>query len=208
MPDSGIEDTILLNCAVIPPPDVRALIAQLGKQLPPDTPYVVDGVQFHPHLTLYMARFPTAALEQVVELLARTLRTQAPPRVVSTRLNVTPGRFVEVLADRTEELLGLHTAVVEALAPHRHSPGEPVHEDYFGVYDARQQAMARRYGYDLALDLYRPHITVGRLRSPKQVLSRLRGETFNFPVTDVGLFIANSDGAAVDPVARYRFDDV
>lgn len=199
-----LTETALLNVAIIPSDDVASDVALLSRDLQRHGGiFEIDNTNRFAHLTIYMARFSSDKLHMVQQALSdlTQLRQMA---LQHTGFHLTPGDYYEVSYNRTPELLALHTAITHALSSMRYSPGSPIREEYFGIYSPEQQRNAENCGYDLADDLYRPHITITRLGG-KPVLSTLEAldDDLSFQAVEIGLFLADNLGAATKRISTY-----
>lgn len=187
--------TMLCNISIIPPANVGAAVVGLSRRLADNGAlFEIDNADRHAHLTLYMARFPRATVEELLLRVKMALADLAPIRLEHDGYFCTPGSYYEVSYRRASQLLTAHGTITRAVRSLRSR--EPVVEDYYGPYSAEQQANVRRHGYDLAGALYRPHITITRFPA------RLSGELpvaagdLSFTATTIGVFQADQLGAA------------
>lgn len=202
--------TQLLNVAIIPPHNVIAAAVELSSEARSiGGSFQIDNISRFAHLTLYMARIERSQLTAVrgaVQELATSLQQHV---IKHTGYFVTPGSYYEISYARTPELLAVHTAITESVAPFRFSPGDPVVETYFGKYSHSQALNAKEWGYDLAGELYRPHITLThfpeQLRRDELPTSRA---DLSFTATQIGLFEADHMGAARKLTATIDLLDV
>ncbi|MFL6123749.1 2'-5' RNA ligase family protein [Actinophytocola sp.] len=196
--DKGLDaTTTLLNVAVAPPAPVVGAVVEMSRELAGRGGlFELDNHSRHPHLTLYMARFDIGNLDEIRARLRDAVRGVRPFRVVHCGYHVTPGNYHEISYTRDETLCGVHEKITNALRGRRYSPGRPVVEDYFGEYSAAQQANARDVGYDLAGELYRPHITLTRVKEGVTAEPLAVRADLSFTASTVGLFEADRLGAA------------
>lgn len=198
MIDSVASNTVLLNIALIPSDEISAEVQILSRELSSQGAlFEVDGQSRFAHLTVYMARFDSDRVDEVRRRLLDCIPDLPAMSMRHTGYFFTEGRYYEVSYDRSAELVNLHEKVIDQIQLVRHSPGHPVIEGYFGSYREKQQVNAQETGYDLARDLYRPHITITRFETipdPAE-LSRARKD-LSFTAHRVGLFVADDQGAA------------
>jgi hypothetical protein len=196
--------TAILNVAIIPPPTVEAEVAKLSSHLCQSGGlFEVDGSARLAHMTLYMARFPEAQVGPVIAKLANVARCGIRFFARHTGFFVTPGKYYEISYAKNESLVSLHDAVTKELLPLRFSPGAPVIEEYFGAYSAAQRDQAQASGYDLAGDLYRPHITITRFADSPDSGLPCPPVDLSFSVDKFGLFYADRFGSVVQTLARF-----
>lgn len=199
-------DTILLNVAVIPSADVSAAAVMLSQELHTlGGIFQLDGVDRFAHLTLYMARFARSDLARVQAALSVALGELETIRLTQNGYFVTPGGYYEISYLRSPSLIHVHDKVTRALRTLRFSPGHPVAESYFGIYTSEQQQNAQKTGYDLAGDLYRPHVTLTRFDNVPDInVLPTAGSNLSFTATRIGSFEADSMGAARKHIAEFK----
>jgi hypothetical protein len=205
-------DTLLLNLAVIPPDDVAAAAITLSQRTARlGGLFELDGKSRHAHLTLYMARFLRSSIEDVQSAICKMLPSIERQRVTHSGYELTPQGYYEISYAKTLELRGLHDRATLELHTIRYRRAEPIIEDYFGEYRGRVRSNVETWGYDLANELYRPHITLtrfvdsGRAVQPAS-LPRPRGD-LSFTLEQLGLFCADSLGTARGMLSRFSLDE-
>jgi hypothetical protein len=197
--------TTLLNVAILPPDPASAEAASLSDQLHRRGGlFRIDGLRRFAHLTVYMARFATSDVGPVLEKTATLLAAQRPFPVRHTGYHLTAGDYYEVSYERSAALMSLHETVVDGLRGLRFSPGAPVVEEYFGPYSPEQRRNAETTGYDLAHDLYRPHVTITRFAGRPEIALPTAATDLSFPATTIGLFTADPLGAVTKNLATWR----
>lgn len=197
--------TVLLNVAVIPSAETAGEIEALSEELSNrGALFKIDGRTKHAHLTLYMARFSADRISDVKNRLGRTVDELEPVSMNHTGYFVTNGRYYEASYERNDELMRMHEAVIGALSDARYSPGAPVVESYFGDYNDQQRKNAEELGYDLAGELYRPHITITRFGVLPEIADLPRsGRDLSFAASRLGLFVADENGAATHLISVF-----
>lgn len=196
-------ETLLLNIAIIPSDYVALAALDLSRQtLSQDGLFCLDDITRFSHITLYMARFQKDQVNNIIaesKSLVSGFRQQFLKQV---GYFVTAGDYYEISYERAPGLLEMHEATTQRLAPFRCNPRNPHREEYFGAYSNEQRINAIKWGYDLAGNLYRPHITITRF---PEGFSRLRElpkapNSLSFTATKIGLFEADNLGAARRPI--------
>jgi 2'-5' RNA ligase len=162
-----LTQTAILNISLLPSLTVAERLIRESAALETDALFTLNAATRIPHLTLYMARFDGRDLLRASDLAAEVFCQAPPVSVDSLGLHRTSGNYVEFLYKPTMELAMLHSAIVSALAPLRFIPGDftAYREEYFGPYTGEQRSNVESVGYDLAHELFRPHITLARLSS-------------------------------------------
>lgn len=196
--DTQKPDTLLLNVAIIPPENIAAAASKLSREAQAlGGSFQVDNADRFAHITLYMARFRRSELDRVrlaFQELDGSLHQHA---IQHTGYFVTADGYYEVSYARTPALLAAQEIVTKSVGAFRFSPGSPVREAYFGRYSRQQQLNAREWGYDLAGELYRPHVTLTRFPGgPARESLPVAAGDLSFTAARIGLFEADQLGAA------------
>ena len=198
-------ETTLLNVAILPPTSTAAEVERLSAALQSHGGlFRIDGKQRFAHLTLYMARFANSNIDSVVAEAARFAKVHGACTLDHTGFYLTQGNYYEVSYARSEVMTKLQQGAADSLLPLRYSPGRPRVEDFFAPYSKRQREQAERSGYDLAGDLYRPHITMTRFAEPPTHTLPCPKIDLSFSATTIGLFRADSLGAATEALGSWR----
>jgi len=202
-PAPGRADSVLLNVAILPPPAVSSPIIALSRELAGHGGlFTLDGVDRMAHMTVYMARFPAAAVPALVARLTALTANMARVHLEQCGYFATAGNYYEVSYTLTDDLVAVQSATSDALADLRYRPGDPVVEPYFEPYTPAQRANAEATGYDLAAALYRPHISITKFDHPPEHTPAAAGD-LSFELDTLGLFIADDWGAARRQLATF-----
>src|SRR3989344_3133375 len=157
------KDSVIINVCVIPSQDVGNQCIQLSQSLKSEsTMFVLDGKSKFAHMTVFMARFANNEISNVLNATEKALKNANSFLCEHTGYFMTAGRYLEVSYRKSKEFMGLHELLIDSLKNFRINPNNPFEEGYFTPYTEEQQKNAKETGYDLALNLYRPHITLTR----------------------------------------------
>lgn len=164
MNDAPPKSTIV-NVCILPPAEVSSQCVQLSQSLASDdTLFTLNGISKFAHMTIFMARFADSEISHVLRATKLALSRAHPFFCEHMGYFMTAGRYLEASYRRSGELTVLHESLIDALSPYRLNPGNPFEEAYFAPYTEEQQKNAKETGYDLAHNLYRPHITLTRYK--------------------------------------------
>jgi hypothetical protein len=203
-PRADIETT-LLNVAILPPMSTAAEVERLSATLQTQGGlFRIDGKQRFAHLTLYMARFANLNIDSAVAEAAKFAKEHRSGTLDHTGYYLTQGNYYEVSYARSQGVLKLQQGASDSLLPLRHSPGHPRIEEFFAPCSTRQREQAERTGYDLAGDLYRPHITITRFAEPPTRALPSPKVDLSFSATTIGLFRADDLGAVTEALGIWR----
>lgn len=199
-------NSTLINVCVIPPKGVASQCVRLAQKLKADsTMSALDGKEKFAHMTLYMARFPDEAIEKVISSVEQALKGATRFACDHTGYFLTQGRYIEVSYQKTSQFLALQELLIDKVAPLRLNPGNPFEEAYFTPYTEEQRKNAQETGYDLARNLYRPHVTLARYKDD-HVSEKFPGfatSKLSFVLAKVCVYKADDNGAVYEQLAEF-----
>ena len=207
--DTKPQNSTIINVCVIPSVEAGNKCVQLSQLLKSDgTMFVLDGKSKFAHMTVFMFRVKDSKIESVIEAVDKILENQKSflCNQASPGFFMTKGRYYEVSYQKTPEFVALHENLVKALSPIRINPGNPFEEGYFTPYTEEQQKNAKETGYDLALNLFRPHVTLTRYFEGKvpETEPDLPVANLSFQLGKVCVFKADDNGAVYEKLAEFE----
>ncbi len=158
--------------------------------------FVLGNGKF-PHMTVFMACFANGLVPQVIEATERVLRSADSFYCEHSGYFMTEGRYLEISYRRSPECISLYGQLIHKLAPLRITPGHPYEEGYFTPSTAEQRRNVEETGYDLARNLYRPHVTLTRYKEgtlPKEFPAFPKA-SLSFNLTEVCIYEADDNRA-------------
>lgn len=197
-----MDNSVLLNVCMLPTQSVKQQCIAISQSINEELVRFKLGAELFPHATLYMARFPEESVIEVAQAVQSAAGGFSPTFLKHSGYYLTEGNYLEVSYQRTPELLALHSAVIDSLKQFRVSPGQPLIESYYGPYNKAQQRNVEETGYDLAYDLYRPHITLTRYKEncvPDE-FSALPAAKLSFTLPKIALYKADENGAVYEEI--------
>ena len=150
----------LLNVVIQPPPAIRQAAIALSGELAmrEKAHFVLDGKEFHPHVTLYKAHVPRSSVEKVLE---QVVDLADHPALLCRFGGIESGRgYILVRLVRSGPLDMLHAQIISAVNPLR-VPGARVRVTR-DLTSAEEKNNAL-YGHPNVLDTFSPHMTIVRL---------------------------------------------
>lgn len=163
-----------------------------------------DGVCY-PHVSVYMLQLKTESLDQAKTLLEGVARTYSPLQLTAQRYDQNEG-YIDADYKKIPELSGLQDEVIKAL--------NPIRDGMRAKDKARMQeadGLARenyeKFGWKSIGDLYRPHMTLSRLKDGDTRVQELLGSFTQFSGTfmKLGLFEMGDNGTAVRKIFEIEF---
>jgi Protein of unknown function (DUF1045) len=199
-----------VNIAIVPPTEVVSeLVASVASRLDLlDTDFVVDGAQRGFHLTLYMGMAPADIADPAhrAELVTLADHLVGRPAVHCdpVSLSLTANGYLEIAYEKTQALLELQGAVVEALAPLMAAASSgPAAVPEAHLSDTERANLAR-FGYEFVGDQFRPHITVARFSPSASItLPPFERDRYRFLARELAAAQADAAGSAITRLATF-----
>lgn len=200
------KDSVIINVCVIPSQDVGDKCVELSQSLKSDsTMFVLDGKNKFAHITVFMARFANGEVPNVLNATGKILKGANSFLCEHTGYFMTEGRYLEISYRKSKEFLDLHKLIINNLKDYRINPNNPFEEGYFTPYTEEQQKNARETGYDLAHNLYRPHITLTRYRQDEvpKIFSAFAPAELSFHLNKICIYKADDNGAVYEKFGEF-----
>lgn len=200
------KNSTIINVCIIPNNTAGDTCIELSQSLKShNTAFVLDGKNKFAHMTVFMARFENSEIDNVLSAVKESLKNFNGFLCEQTGYFLTAGRYLEVSYFKSKEFIDLHELLIKNLKNYRINPGEPFEEGYFTPYTSEQQKNTRETGYDLAHDLYRPHITLTRYKentAPKNIPD-FPPNNLSFQLNKICIYEANDNGAVNKKLAEF-----
>jgi|SRR5581483_833290 2'-5' RNA ligase len=196
----------IINICIIPNEAVAVRCVLLSQSLASgSTLFALDGSRFA-HMTVFMARFANESIQKVVDNVEAALKPVSTFRCQHAGYFLTEGRYLEISYRRSPELIRLHESIINHVSRFRINPGDPYEEGYFTPYTEEQQQNARETGYDLARNLFRPHITLTRYREGgvPSAFPALPETMLSFELSRVCVYKADDNGAVYERMHEFH----
>ena len=159
---------IRLNTALKLPDDVEREVIKLSREIGQnnDSFFILDGVQFYPHITIYSPEYPESNFNKALKIVEGIANQTKKIELNFLSLESHDG-YIGICFETSPEIKNLHKEVVgklnllrEGSVRKKYKQGSDYHMDF-----SRQQLKnIARYGYPDAMNLYHPHLTIIRLR--------------------------------------------
>lgn len=198
-------NSTLLNICLIPDERVSKTCEVISQSLhPEDVMFTLGGDKFA-HMTVFMARFADNNVDKVIESVKQAVGSVRLFECVHTGYFMTEGRYLEVSYRKSPSFMQLHEALIDSLAGLRINPGKPYEEGYFTPYTEEQRRNAEETGYDLANNLFRPHITLTRYEDGKVpvLFPAFPEANLSFGLSRMCVYKADDNGAVYEKLAEF-----
>lgn len=197
-----------LNIVLFPDEKTRQTVIGWSNDLSQkfDTYFVLDGINFNPHITLYQARYPVKNQSEIFDKLRNLVDKTDSFTVTMTRLSEHWG-FIFADVEVSPQLRTIHDSVVDSLNELREGEIASTVKELTDLTKEQKDAVDK-YGYIYAKDTFTvPHITLTRLKDPKQADKALRSlETlspFSFVARTLAIAPTAEHGTCPQPIKTF-----
>lgn len=200
------KNSVIINVCVIPSDEVGKQCIEISQSLKSEgTIFMLDGKNKFAHMTVYMARFSNNQVSNVLKSVERALKGANSFACEHTGYFMTTGKYLEVSYRKSKSFMDLHELLINSLKNYRINPGNPFKEDYFTPYTEEQQKNAKETGYDLAYNLYRPHITLTRYQEGHalEFFPAFPSVKLSFRLNKICVYKADDNGAVYEQLKEF-----
>lgn len=189
---------VRLNTAFTPPKEVSGKAIELSRAISSEVEsyFVLDGIQFHPHITIYPLEYPEENILKVLGIVERTVKSIEPVKFQYKRLETHQG-YIGVEFEHFSQIQKIHEGIVNALNPLREGYIREKYNDYQMEFTSNQLESIRRYSYPDAMALYNPHLTITRLKDEneaEEILSTIKWDIPEFIIDKIGVYKTGEHG--------------
>lgn len=171
-----------------------------------DSFFTLKYGEFYPHMSLYMFQLDGADIPRIEEVLTQVANATKAIRATATNYSLGPGfrvGYVDPEYEASNELKTLQDKVVDTVNPIRAGMRE---SDIAKMQDATGIKLENleKYGYPAIGELFRPHVTLTRLKEHVPEVLELLPEdiaTFSGLFDRIGLFEMGVNGTCVREIA-------
>ena len=158
--------------------------------------FVLDGIQFYPHITIYSPEYPEKNLDEVLEKISEIVSNIEKVNLTLKEIGGGQG-FISIKFDYTPELKKIHEEIVLKLNPLRdsHTMEKYTADDYKMKLTTEKQENIRKYGYPSSMSLYSVHLTIIRLED--ELLAKTISEGIKWDIPEF----------TIDKIAVYKMGE-
>lgn len=200
------KNSVIINICITPPQDIDNQCVQLSQLLKSgSTMFILDGKSKFAHMTVFMARFAISEVSNVLSATEKALKNVNSFLCEHTGYFMTAGRYLESSYRKSKEFMDLHELLIDRLKNLRINLNNPFKEEYFTPYTEEQQQNAKETGYDLAHNLYRPHITLTRYKENEvpKVFPAFASAELSFQLSKVCVYKADDNGVVYEKLGEF-----
>lgn len=203
------EKYIRLNTVLKPPEKIAEKIIALSQEIGKNqaAEFILDGRNFFPHLTLYSPEYPLNRLNDVVEKVKILAKQMPPIKMEYSGLRSGQG-FIVLDFALTPAIKEMHETIVNVLNPLREDHHKEKYDapDYQMRMSEEQKNNINKYGYADAISLYRPHLSVIRLKDEKiarEICQNISWREKGFIINTLAVYKMGKHGTCTELVAEF-----
>lgn len=201
---------VRLNTVFKLPEDIAKKAIDLSREIAKNNEvvFVLDGVQFHPHITIYSPEYPEANLEKILMVVEKITDKTNQTTLDFQSIKNNQGSII-VHFKLSPEIKSLHEEIVKELnlfredhTREKYKPGSDYHLDF----SQEQLKNIAEYGYPDAMSLYKPHITIIRLKDnslAETIANTISWEPAHFTVNKLAVYTMGESGTCKDLVKEF-----
>lgn len=161
--------------------------------------FVLDGINFHPHITIYPPEYPESNIDQVLNIVKEVARNSKKIKFTFKTIDNFQGS-IGVCFKLSPEIQSLHEKLVKKLNPLREGhlrEKYQVGSVYRKTLSSEELANIDQYGYHGVMHLYNPHLTVIRLEDEsfaETISNYLRWNITEFIVDKLAIYTSGVSG--------------
>ncbi len=200
---------IKINIAFKLPVEVAEKVARLSLEISQkeDAFFTLDNLNFYPHVTIYFLEYPAYNSEKIWEKLEDISKNFSPIKFVADGIKISRG-YIGMAASYSPELRHLHEAIVRETNTFRENHPR---EEYASINSEEisqgKKQNIKLYGHSDVLDLYKPHITITRLKNEEAAQKNAKSiqwEIEDFLIDVVGVFKTGENGTCVEKIKEFK----
>lgn len=200
---------IRLNVALKPLDEITKKLISLSREVAKnyESFFVLDGVDFFPHLTIYSPEYPESNSNKILKVV-KDISHNSPKIVFRLeKVNDSQG-FISLHFQLTPEIKQLHQKVVKKLNPLREGHiRERYHQnDYRITFSPEQLTNIEKYGYPDAMSLYHPHLTIIRLKDEsiaKEIVNNIDWKVKELVAEKIAVYKMGQHGTCIELVEEF-----
>jgi 2'-5' RNA ligase len=202
---------VKINIAFRPPIEIAEKVAQLSLKISQKEGafFVLDNLNFHPHMTIYFLEYPAYNSEKILEKLENLAKNFSSIKFVASGMKVSRG-YIGMATEYSQALRNIHEAIVRETNPFRENH---LREEY-AIVDIEEILQEKKrniqqYGHPDVLDLYKPHITITRLRdeqAAERIAKNIEWPVEDFMVDTIGVFKTGENGTCIELIKEFTLN--
>lgn len=192
------------NIAIVPSEEVTKRAIAISKKLKRDGGlFVLNKRLYSSHITVYMTKLPLKNLKEVSHVLRQLAATIKPLKLTALDYHQNDG-WIDIEYKRNKAIQDLQKKIIKYINPFRQNLLRANEMERLPGLPKQQAQYVKKYGYRGVLKYYRPHLTLTRLKSDKNVIVELEKENLNFIAKEIGIFYLGEYGSCKKLIAKFK----
>jgi 2'-5' RNA ligase len=152
------------------------------------------------HISLYVGLCPNKELQNIRNKFFEVASLNQPFNLEYKRLNK-KGKFLSYVFDTPSELQQLHEGIVQGMNLYRNNLIKEKYKDknVLKNFSEREKELIKEFGYPYSMELFSPHITIGKFNNENDIVSILKNTKDitiqKIEITKVELIIIPKEGS-------------
>lgn len=201
-------ETINLNVILLPPKEISQKAIRLSKEITKEfKAFFVLNNNCVPHISLYHAAYPARNLSKIKDAITSIVNNISAFPVELTTVFWQKKGWLDFQATKSESLVNLHDLVVKNLNYLREGRIMDSDKKNFDSYPAEEQKSLKLYGYLHSKKLFRPHLTITKLKKDNadQAADKIKGENLSFTANTIALSKLGDYGTCINILEKWEF---
>jgi 2'-5' RNA ligase len=186
---------VKLNIAIVPSSEVINEVINLSRDLSKEnsTEFILDGVNYYPHITVYSANYSFEKINLVSQKLKEILKNLNSLNCIYSGISL-ERRYLGVEFKLTSQIKRFHEIITDELSLFRENDNV---SDYGIKLSEEEKVNITKYGYPSAKKLYHPHLTITRFENEKET-KKIDWNIKAFQAKEIGIYVMGKNGTCVD----------
>ena len=202
---------IRLNTVFKPPKDVIEKAMLLSREIGQanESFFILDGIKFHPHITIYSPEYPESNTDKVFKIVEEISNNTGKAKLDFKQISSGDG-YISIGLENSPEIRNIHKEVVTKLNPlrggHLMERYQKDLEHYNEDFSPERLKSVKKYGYPDAMDLYKPHLTIIRLKDKRlaeKIAKKLNREINQFIVDKIAVYTMGENGTCRELIKEF-----
>ncbi len=200
-----------LNIVFQPPEDVIEKVIFFSEKLgnKHDAYFTIDGINYYPHITIYSPEYPDKNLDTIIEKLKILSLVKSQDFMFQFKTIKANQGYVTIEFNLTNEIKVFHEEVVEIFNPLRegHIRKKLQAADYRMTLTKEKIKNIAKYGYPSAMALYKPHMTIIRLKDEElaqKAVKDVKWDINKFVVNEIAIYKMSEHGTCTEILKGFK----
>jgi 2'-5' RNA ligase len=171
--------------------------------------FVLDGVNYYPHITIYSIEYPEENLGNIFQALEKLLPELEKIKLVFTDVKRNQN-YVGVHFTPSQEVRNFHKKIIEKINPLRGGKIRDKFMELSQVADLPEEKKENilKYGHPDVMNSYEPHITISRLENDdmaEKAEKEIKWEISEFVADKIAVCRSGKNGTCVEILKEFSF---